>query len=116
MLIEYRMADLRKAPMFIGAFYCRYRCGRWEKDIIYCKEALSKDEARDFISKKLEGAGCTRQIFDDSALEAIINYSDGTPRLICKCCNAALLIGHSCEANIIDSDIVMKAVNDGILG
>lgn len=82
----------------------------------YNIEALSKDEARDFISKKLEGAGCTRQIFDDSALEAIINYSDGTPRLICKCCNAALLIGHSCEANIIDSDIVMKAVNDGILG
>ncbi|SES41747.1 hypothetical protein SAMN04487884_1461, partial [Butyrivibrio fibrisolvens] len=65
---------------------------------------------------KLKGAGCNQNIFDDAAIEAILNAADGTPRLINKYCNASLLIGDSNKANLITTDIVMQAVNDCELG
>lgn len=66
--------------------------------------------------KQLKKAGCTAPVFDDAAIEAILNASDGTARVISKLCNASLVIGHSQSANQITSDIVMQAINDSTLG
>ncbi len=82
----------------------------------YNLEGLSKDEGRTYIEEKLKGAGCNQTIFEDAAIEAILNAADGTPRLINKYCNAALLLGDSGKANLITTDIVMQAVNDCELG
>ena len=69
-----------------------------------------------YISEKLKGAGCNQTIFEDAAIEAILNAADGTPRLINKFCNASMLIGDSHKANLITTDIVMQAINDCELG
>ena len=45
--------------------------------------------------KVLKKAGCTAPVFDDAAIEAILNASDGTARVISKLCNASLVTGHS---------------------
>jgi type II secretory pathway predicted ATPase ExeA len=45
-----------------------------------------------------------------------LNAADGTPRVISKLCNAALVIGNSQSADIITSDTVMRAINDSMLG
>ena len=82
----------------------------------YNLEGLSKDEGRTYIEEKLKGAGCNQTIFEDAAIEAILNAADGTPRLINKYCNAAMLLGDSSKANLITTDIVMQAVNDCELG
>ena len=55
-------------------------------------------------------------VYDDAAIEAILNASDGTARVISKLRNASLVIGHSQSANQITSDIVMQAINDSTLG
>ena len=82
----------------------------------YNLEGISKDEGRTYISEKLRGAGCNQTIFEEAAIEAILNAADGTPRLINKYCNASMLIGDSNKANLITTDIVMQAVNDCELG
>lgn len=82
----------------------------------YNLDGLSKDEGRTYIEEKLGGAGCNQTIFEDAAIEAILNAADGTPRLINKFCNAAILLGDSSKANLITTDIVMQAVNDCELG
>ena len=82
----------------------------------YNLEGLSKEEGKLYISEKLKGAGCNQTIFEDAAVEAILNASDGTPRLINKFCNASMLIGDSNKINIINTDIVMQAINDCELG
>ena len=82
----------------------------------YNLEGLSKEEGRTYIEEKLKGAGCNQTIFEDAAVEAILNAADGTPRLINKYCNAAMLLGDSSKANIITTDIVMQAINDCELG
>ena len=77
----------------------------------YNMEGISKEEGRTYISKKLAGAGCHHTVFEDAAVEAILNAADGTPRIINKLCNACLLIGDSSNAATIHADIAMQAVN-----
>lgn len=82
----------------------------------YNLDGYSKDEGRAYIEQKLKKAGCTDPVFDENAIEAILNASDGTARMISKLCNASLVIGHSRNAGTITSDIVMQAINDSTLG
>ena len=82
----------------------------------YNVDGYSKEEGRAYIEWKLKKAGCTDPVFDDAAIEAILNASDGTARVISKLCNASLVIGHSQSANQITADIVMQAINDSTLG
>ncbi len=82
----------------------------------YNLEGLSKDEGRTYIEEKLKGAGCNQIIFEDAAIEAILNAADGTPRLINKYCNSAMLLGDSNKANLITTDIIMQSLNDCELG
>ena len=82
----------------------------------YNLEGLSKTEAKEYILHKLRGANCHSGVYEDTAVEAILNASNGVPRIINKLCNASLLIGNTKNANIIDSDIVMAAVNEIELG
>lgn len=78
----------------------------------YNIEGMSKSEGRSYIESKLKGAGCTQTVFDDNALEAILNAANGTPRMINKFCNASLLVGNSSNINIITADTVMQAISD----
>lgn len=82
----------------------------------YNLDGLSKEESRRYILTKLKGAGCETQIFEEAALESIINSSNGIPRYINKLCNQALLLGNSKGQNIIDADTVTAALNDIELG
>lgn len=82
----------------------------------YNIDGYSKEEGREYIQRKLSGAGCSQPVFDDPAIEAILNASDGTARVINKLCNSSLVIGNSKNLNLIDADTVMQAINDATLG
>lgn len=72
--------------------------------------ALTKGEGRSYILEKLQGAGATRAIFEDAALEAILNAPGGTPRIINNLCNSCLLIGDSGKSGMITAGIVTQAI------
>jgi len=78
----------------------------------YQLDGLSKEEGRMYISEKLKGAGCSQPVFEDAAVEAVLNAAEGIPRVISKLCNASLLIGGAKDADLISADIVMQAVSD----
>ena len=82
----------------------------------YHMGGMTKEEGRLYISKKLEGAGSRQTVFDDNALEAILNAANGTARMINKICNRSLMIGASLGQSIITADTVMKALDDTHLG
>ncbi|NLB78365.1 MAG: AAA family ATPase [Clostridiaceae bacterium] len=81
----------------------------------YNMDVLSKEEARTYILGKLKGAGCNQPVFEDNALEAIVNASGGIPRMINKLCNGSLLIANSQNLNLTSADAVMQAINDNEL-
>lgn len=82
----------------------------------YHMGGITKEEGREYIVKKLEGAGCRQMVFDENATEAILNSANGTPRMINKICNRCLMIGNSQGKGVIDADTALKAVNDIQLG
>lgn len=78
----------------------------------YNLDGLSKEESKTYILNKLKKAGCETQVFEESALEALVNASNGVPRILNKLANQSLLIGNSDNKNMIDSEIILKAIND----
>ena len=82
----------------------------------YNLDGLSKEEGKDYIETKLRGAGCNQPVFEEGAIEAILNATDGTARMISKLCNAAMVIGHSRSINLVTADVVMQAINDSTIG
>lgn len=82
----------------------------------YHMEGLTKEESKQYILAKLSGAQCTRQVFNENALEALANASNGVPRILNKLCNSCLMIGSMQGADLIDEEIVMRAVEDCKLG
>ncbi len=79
-------------------------------------EGMTKDEGRALISAKLKGAGCSHTIFDETAIEAILNASDGTPRMVCRLCSQSLLCANAKKLDLVDADAAMQAINDCELG
>ena len=77
---------------------------------------LSKEDARSYIKSKLQSANSHQTVFDESALEAIINASNGVPRIINKICDMCLIIGNEQSVELINADISMAAVNEIELG
>lgn len=82
----------------------------------YNMEGLTKEEGRTYIREKLKGAGGTPDIFDQNAMEAVLNAADGTPRMINKLCSASMLVAASRELSCINADAAMQAVSDCELG
>ena len=44
----------------------------------YNLEGMTKAEGHSYVAAKLNGAGCTQTVFEDNALEAILNAANGT--------------------------------------
>ena len=82
----------------------------------YHMEGMTKEEGKTYIKKKLEAAGCRYPVFDENATEAILNASNGTPRLVNKICNTALLIANSKGRTDVDLESAEKAICDIQLG
>ena len=78
----------------------------------YHMGGLTKEEGRSYIVRKLEGAGSRQKVFEDNAVEAVLNAANGTPRMINKICSRAFMIGATKKLDTIDTDTVMKAIDD----
>ena len=69
-------------------------------------QALTKSECGDYIRHRLQAAGGSKPIFDDSAYLAIFELSAGIPRRINRLCDFALLVGYANEMQQITADQV----------
>lgn len=78
----------------------------------YSMEGLSREEGRAYIRGKLDGAGCRQAVFDEAAIEAVLNAAGGVPRLINHLCDSCLLISHAGGLDTVTTQAAMKAIND----
>lgn len=71
---------------------------------------LSLPEVQTYIAKRLEFAGLRdSSLFSSSALERILLFSNGVPRLINLICDASLTLGFRLQTKKIQPDIVEEA-------
>ena len=76
----------------------------------------AKEEGRIYVMEKLKGAGCRQPVFEENALEAVLNSANGTPRVINRICDACLLIADAKELHTVTAEAAMQAINDVQLG
>lgn len=65
---------------------------------------FTRNETIDYLTHRLTEAGCSVRIFTDQAVDAVMNISQGNPRLINRLCDMALLVGYSDQAERIDAN------------
>ncbi|HEU4370460.1 MAG TPA: AAA family ATPase [Methylomirabilota bacterium] len=72
---------------------------------------LSPEETRLYVRHRLRIAGATDAgIFTDAAIQRIVEYSRGTPRVINIVCDHCLLSGYADSKRRIDTGVVQEAV------
>jgi type II secretory pathway predicted ATPase ExeA len=77
----------------------------------YNCEGLSVEEAKNYIYSRIELTGAARSIIDESAVHAVANFCQGTPRIINSVMTNALILGSQLKKNSIDSEVILSACN-----
>lgn len=78
----------------------------------YNLEPMSQEESQKYIQIKLKMANANPQVFNEPALRAIASYAHGNPRIVSRVCDTSLMLGNALNANIINEEIVLKAINE----
>ena len=79
-------------------------------------EPLNKDEVSRYVDHHMRAAGAKHDVFDDSAMEALVACSQGYPRLINQLAVHALLYGCQKKKEQVNADIIRLAAEEYGLG
>lgn len=80
--------------------------------IHYNYQGMSDDESIRYVEHKLGIAGAAPSIIEESALKAVAGHSRGNPRLIDNLMTDALTIGAQTDKKVIDTEVILAAVNN----
>ena len=84
-------------------------------EVSYHLEPLDRHELKDYIRYRLATAGrVDTELFDDTAMEAIFEYSRGVPRLINAVCHGCLVCGYADNQKKIHHEVVETVLKDRV--
>jgi general secretion pathway protein A len=84
-------------------------------EVSYHLEPFDRQELKDYIRYRLTTAGrADTELFDDTAMEAIFEYSRGVPRLINTVCHGCLVCGYADAQQKIHRDVVQTVLKDRV--
>jgi len=75
---------------------------------------LNQLELTAYIKHRLSIADCHRALFNNSALKAIHQLSQGIPRLINLICHSALMEAYNSNNAVVDKKIILKAASHAL--
>jgi general secretion pathway protein A len=78
----------------------------------YAIKPLDQEEVGQFVQHRLKVAGTEKEIFDESAVEAIHDFSKGIPRLINIVCDHALLTAYAQGTETVNGDIINECARE----
>ena len=73
---------------------------------------FSKNELNEYIDSRIKLAHGNNGIFNEQAIEAIYNASNGSIRVVNNIITKSLIIGKSKQLQTIDSNLILEAVNE----
>lgn len=83
-----------------------YTAIRQRLDVQSVLNHYDRAETGAYIKQQLAYAGCDRDIFTESAVDAVFQYCSGTARMIDKVCTSVLLYGSQSKLRLIDDHTV----------
>ena len=81
----------------------------------YNFEGLADEEVSEYIFHKFRVAGAAASILGDGVLSAVHGYARGNPRLIDNLMTDALTIGAQQDKKVLDTDVILAAINSQAL-
>lgn len=69
-------------------------------------QSLTEVESGVYVRHRLQAAGRSEAVFDESAMKAIFELSAGIPRRINRLCDFALLVGYANKLSLVSADQV----------
>ncbi|MBI5639814.1 MAG: AAA family ATPase [Nitrospirae bacterium] len=75
-------------------------------------QSFSEENTRDYIMHRMKVANCSSDLFSESAIKLIYQYSNGSPRLINTICDNALLEGYLFKRSSIDDSVIKTVAID----
>ncbi len=75
-------------------------------------DALSIEEAHEYIRHRLQVVGGDPELFDEKARALLWHHSRGIPRVINSLCDVALVYGYAANRSQIDAGLVQEVVRD----
>ena len=82
----------------------RYAAVRQRIDINCVLSRLDRSETEKYIQSHLRYAGCEQEIFTNRAIDEIFRISAGTPRVINRVCEKALMYTFQRQRRLIDNE------------
>lgn len=79
-------------------------------DMRYHLEGMNYEETATYVKRHLERVKCPREIFTESALKVIYDYSGGTARKVNKVAHASLMAAASQEKQLVDDYLVKEVI------
>ena len=79
-------------------------------DMRFHLEAMESEETAIYVKRHMERVKCPREIFTQSALQVIYDYSGGTARKVNKAAQASLMAAASQEKQLIDDYLVKEVI------
>ncbi|MCE2434203.1 MAG: AAA family ATPase [Candidatus Latescibacteria bacterium] len=71
---------------------------------------FKREETDAYVQTRLKKAGADRSLFNEDALDALYQASNGVPRNINNICDVALLLGFDAKAKTVGEEQIEKAV------
>ena len=84
----------------------RYAAIRQRIDIYCTVPPLDRAECEDYINAHMQYAGCTQNIFTDSAIDRIYQISNGVPRMVNRVCEKSLMYASQTQKRLVDDHMV----------
>lgn len=82
----------------------------------YTFQGLDPDETSAYIKHKIRVAGGSENILSDDALITLASYCKGNPRVADNVMSTALKVGAQLKKDMIDSEVILEAINEQTLG
>jgi len=83
-------------------------------DVKVLLPAFSEEETLQYIERRLDAAGASREIFTPDAVETVHRLAHGVARRINRLCDLALLVGFANSQAVIDAEQI-GAVNEELI-
>ena len=77
---------------------------------------LDRAECGEYIRSHLAYAGCTKDIFTETAIDKVYQISAGVPRMINRVCEKALMYAYQKQNRLIDDHMIVFVAEHEMLG
>ncbi len=84
-------------------------------DLMIDLPALDQQQTEQYVRETLRRAGCTQDIFEPAAVDALFERSAGVPREVNRLCDLALLTAMGQQVQRIGADVIATAGQELVL-